>query len=68
MTNDDDSILSAYMDGQLDPEQHQRVEAAVAASPHVAVKLRELSLVRDMVAGLPHDGWIDVSDHVRSSV
>jgi hypothetical protein len=61
MTNDDESILSAYMDGQLDPEQQQRVEAVVAASPQLAEKLRGLSMVRDMVAGLPHDGWVDVS-------
>jgi hypothetical protein len=68
MTNDDESFLSAYMDGQLDPEQQQRVEAAVGASPHVAEKLRNLSLVRDMVAGLPHDGWIDVSSRVVQEI
>jgi hypothetical protein len=68
MTNDDESFLSAYMDGQLDPEQQQRVEAAVAASPHVAEKLRALSLVRDMVAGLPHDGWVDVSARVVQEI
>jgi hypothetical protein len=68
MTNDDESFLSAYMDGQLDPEQQQRVEAAVAASPHVAEKLRGLGLVRDMVAGLPHDHWVDVSAKVVQEI
>ena len=68
MTNDDESFLSAYMDGQLDSEQHQRVEAAVGASPQVAEKLRGLSSVRDMVAGLPHDGWIDVSSRVMQEI
>jgi hypothetical protein len=68
MTNDDESFLSAYMDGQLDPQQHQRVEAALAENPHVAEKLRGLSLVRDVVAGLPHDGWVDVSARVVQEI
>ena len=68
MTIDDESFLTAYMDGQLDAEQHQRVEAAVAASPHLAEKLRGLSTVRDMVAGLPHNGWVDVSSRVVQEI
>lgn len=56
------------MDGQLDPAQQQRMEAVVAASPHLAEKLRGLSLVRDIVAGLPHDGCVDVSSRVVQQI
>jgi hypothetical protein len=68
MTHDDESFLSAYMDGQLDPEQQRRVEAIVGASPQLAEKVRGLNLVRDMVAGLPHDGWVDVSSRVVQQI
>ena len=68
MTNDDESFLSAYMDGQLDFDQQQRVESALAASPNLAERLRGLILVRDMVASLPQDGSIDVSARVMQQI
>ncbi len=68
MTNDDESFLSAYMDGQLDPERQQRVESALAASPQLAERMRGLVLVRDMVAGLPRDGSVDVRARVMQQI
>ena len=68
MINDDESFLSAYIDGQLDPVQHQRVESVIGASPQLAERVRGLGLVRDMVAGLPHDGWADVSARVVQEI
>jgi len=68
MTNDDESFLSAYMDGQLDPEQQHRVESALAASPQLAERMRGLILVRDMVASLPRDGSVDVSARVMQQI
>ena len=68
MTNDDESFLSAYMDGHLDPERQQRVESALAASPQLAETMRGLVLVRDMVAGLPRDGSVDVRARVMQQI
>ena len=56
------------MDGQLDPDQQQRVESALAASPQLAEKLRGLTLVRDMVASLPQDGSVDVRARVMQQI
>ena len=43
MTLDDESILSAYLDGQLGPEEQQVVEAAVLDDPRLAEDLRSLA-------------------------
>lgn len=53
---DDDSFLSAYMDGQLNPDQQQLVESMLVARPQFGDKLRDLTVVRDMVVGLNRDG------------
>ena len=66
MTIEDESLLSAYMDGQLSPEQQQMVESAVIADPQLGEEFRRLSLVRDLVAGLSRDGPVDVSARVAS--
>ncbi len=52
MNLDDDSILTAFLDGELEPSRHLRVEAALLSSPRLAARLRELTLVRDAVRGL----------------
>jgi hypothetical protein len=68
MSSDDDTILSAYMDGQLDAGRQQRVESALVASPRLAENLRALSAVRDLVAGLPRDAGVDVSPEVMRRI
>ena len=68
MSSDDDTILSAYMDGLLDAAQQQRVESALVASPRLSENLRALSAVRDLVAGLPRDAGVDVSPEVMRRI
>jgi hypothetical protein len=68
MTLDDDSLLSAYMDGQLNPEQHQAVESALVADPQLAEQLRHLTTVRELLAGLSRDDPVDVTGPVMNRI
>ncbi len=68
MTLDDDSILSAYLDGELGPEQQQAVESALIADPQLAEEVRGLALLRDLVAGLPREVPEDVTSRVMRRV
>jgi hypothetical protein len=68
MTLDDDSILSAYLDGELPPEQQQAVESALAADPQLADEVRSLAALRDLVAGLPCPVPADVTARVMRRV
>lgn len=68
MTLDDDSILSAYLDGQLGPEEHQAVESALCADPRLAEELRSLATLRDLVAGLPREEPTDLTARVMRRV
>ncbi len=67
MNHDDESFLSAFIDGELVPDQQQRLESAIVANPHLAERLRGLAQVRDLVAGLPHDGSVDVTASVMAA-
>ncbi|WP_254053372.1 anti-sigma factor family protein [Singulisphaera sp. GP187] len=53
MKTEDEIFLSAYLDGELDPEQRSSVESALLANPALAERLRQLTVVRDLVANLP---------------
>jgi anti-sigma factor RsiW len=68
MMSDDDSFLSAYMDGQLDPDQHRWVESALVSQPQLAERLRKLSAVRDLVAGLARDQSVDLTQQVMERI
>ena len=68
MISDDDSFLSAYMDGQLDPDQHQWVESALVSNPQLAEQLRGLTVLRDLVAGLARDASVDVTPQVMEQI
>ena len=68
MISDDNSFLSAYMDGQLDPDQHQWVESALVSNPQLAEQLRALTVLRDLVAGLARDPSVDVTDQVMERI
>jgi hypothetical protein len=68
MTLDDDSILSAYLDGELGPDQQQAVESAFVADPQLSEELRSLTLLRDLVAGLPREASPDVKFRVMRRV
>lgn len=56
MNLDDETILTAYLDGELEPSHRQRVEAALLSSPWLARRLRDLARVRDAVGGLSRPG------------
>lgn len=51
----EESILSAYLDDELELDARGIVESAALANPRVADRLAELALVRDLVAGLPRE-------------
>lgn len=56
MSLNDESLLSAFLDGELDEPTRQQVESAVRSDPRLARKLREMMQVRDLVAGLSRPG------------
>jgi len=64
----DDSILSAFLDHQLDPEQSRAVESAVSADPRLKAKLEALRKVRDLIASLSRPAGVDVATAVASEV
>ena len=68
MRCDDDSFLSAYMDGQLNGDQRQLVESMLVARPQFADKLRDLAAVRDIVVGLNREASVDVTDDVMERI
>src|SRR5271157_336742 len=64
MSTDDESLLGAYLDGELDPAQRRAVEAALATDSQLAEKARGFSSVRDLVANLSRPASPDVSAEV----
>ena len=53
MNLDDETLLTAYLDDELDAARRQEVEAAVRTYPHLEQHLADLKLARDLVASLP---------------
>jgi hypothetical protein len=68
MNLEDETLLSAYLDGQLAPDQAHAVESALVSQPEIAEKLRGLASVRDLVAGLSRDFTVDVSARVDAGI
>ncbi len=64
MILEDESILSAYLDGRLGPEERHAVESALLEDPRLADDLRGLAAVRDLLAGLPRESPRDLSGRV----
>lgn len=52
MNIDHDTLLTAYLDGELPPGTREGVESALASDPRLAEDLRALTAVRDLIAGL----------------
>ena len=52
MNLEDETLLTAYLDGELDAAGRNRVEAATLASPGLARRLRDLAEARDIVESL----------------
>jgi hypothetical protein len=53
MKTEDEVYLSAYLDGELDPDQRSSVESAMLSNPALAERYRQLTAVRDLIANLP---------------
>ncbi len=68
MSTDDESLLGAYLDGELDPAQRRAVEAALTTDSQLAEKARGFSSVRDLVANLSRPASPDVSAEVMRRV
>ena len=68
MTKNDDSLLSAYLDGELPPDQHLLVESALVSDPQLGEELRSLTSVRDLLAGLPRSTGVDLTARVRDRI
>jgi anti-sigma factor RsiW len=68
MSIDENTILSAYLDRQLDLDQERLVESALATDAGLAEELRALTLVHEMVSGLPRDNSVDVSSRVMERI
>ena len=56
MNSDLETDLTAYFDGELDAEGRQRVESALASDSALSDRLREFSIVHDLVGALPRPG------------
>ncbi|WP_158633430.1 anti-sigma factor family protein [Tautonia sociabilis] len=52
MSQFDETLLSAYLDDELDPESRREVEEAMRADPRLSRELGELARVRGLVEGL----------------
>src|SRR5262249_14192826 len=52
MNVDEETFLTAFLDGTLDPELQHRVASARASDPALAEHVRGLTAVHDLVAGL----------------
>ncbi len=52
MNLEDETLLSAFLDDELDAPQRAEVEAVLRSNPRLSRRLRDLSATRDLVAGL----------------
>jgi anti-sigma factor RsiW len=52
MKLDDESLLTAYLDGELDPNRKVVVESTLLSKPQLAERLQELAAVRSLVDGM----------------
>jgi len=66
MNRERESLLSAYLDDQLPPDERRSVEAAVASDPAAAEALRSLAGVRDLVAGLSRPAGPDLAPNIMN--
>jgi hypothetical protein len=69
MNLEDETQLTAYLDGELDAAGRHWVEAVVQASPRVARRLRDLAEARDLVESLSRPvPDFDVSEAVLARI
>ena len=53
MTLKDESLLTAYLDGELEADERLSIESALLDDSELALRLRQLTEVHELVAGLP---------------
>jgi len=53
MTLNDPSLLSAYLDGELEPDERLSIESALVRDPELAEQFRQLTAVHDLLATMP---------------
>src|SRR3954467_4450268 len=53
MKPEDEIFLSAYLDGELDPEERSCVESTMLSDPALIERLRHLAAVNDLLTNLP---------------
>ncbi len=68
MILEDESILSAYLDGRLGPEERHAVESALLENSRLADDLRGLAAVRDLLAGLPREAPRNLAGRVLRQI
>jgi hypothetical protein len=68
MSTDDESLLGEYLDGELEPEQQQAVEASLATNPQFAEQGERLSYLHDLVANLSRPACPDIVPEVMRRV
>jgi hypothetical protein len=64
MSPEDESLLSGYIDGELDPLERRAVDSSLASDPRLAEEVRGLRTVRDLVSELSRPAGPDVSAEV----
>jgi hypothetical protein len=64
----DESLLSAYFDGELGREEHEAVESFLTADPRLAETLRGLVGVRDLLADLSRPAPEDAAPEVMRRI
>ncbi|WP_165071621.1 anti-sigma factor family protein [Paludisphaera rhizosphaerae] len=68
MSDELESLASAYLDDELPPEARASVEHALSADASLAEEVRSLAVVRDIVAALPRPAGPDVSRAVLGRI
>lgn len=69
MNIDQETFLSAYLDGELAPGPREGLESSLAADPRLAEDLRALTAVRGLIAGLSRpSATVDLSALVLARI
>ena len=62
MTLKDESLLTAYLDGELEPDERSSIESALLDDPELARGSASFAAVHELIAGLPRPRLAGRSD------
>jgi hypothetical protein len=68
MHRDNHPFLNDYLDGRLEAQHQHAIETNCLTNPRLAEDLRELAVVRDLVAGLSRDHRVNLATRVMEQV